>query len=228
MLKRVSVLRGNDIISKLYDEHQQFFVENSSVKRITKGEVIVEEGANILFVVFPIDSAVSIQIHPPGDASVEVLPVGRTSIIGGHIAIGARRSRFLAKTIVSGDSVWVPAADFMRLVNDNEHVRDVVLESVRNEFSIIASLKGCSTRNSAAYRIGCWLGILSDLCGRTHLDITQRDIADCFGIRLATASDSCRALKDDGYIDYTRGDIQVNKTVAPRRACACRDFYSLN
>jgi len=202
--------------------------ERLLTKPIHSGEVLFESGAPIIHIIFPHCGLISVQAILNDGRTVERTSIGREDAVGiTEYALGQKIFPCRAVAAVSGRASWLPV-DALDLVMSNcSDLRELVQRAhTRLIMGLIQSV-ACASVHSASQRLATWLLGAWDRADAPQLDLTQRTLADIFGLRLATISDACSRLHAAGAIDQGRGNLTItNRELLRQQACECHEHWT--
>lgn len=203
-------------------------LERVLTKPVYSGEVLFESGAPIIHIIFPHSGIISLQAILNDGRTVERTSVGREDAVSiTEYALGQRFAPCRAVVAVSGRASWLPVDDLDLMLSNCSEMRDLVQKGhMRLIRSLIQSV-ACASVHSASQRLATWLLCAWDRADTHQLDLTQRTLADIFGLRLATISDACSRLNAAGAIDQGRGNLTIiNRELLKKLACECYDHWT--
>lgn len=194
---------------------------------INSGEVLFESGAPLIHLIFPHSGVISIQAILNDGRAIERTSVGHEDAVGiVEHALGLKSTPCRAVVAVSGRASWLPIDDLGAILSSCDEMREVIQKChLRLLRSLIQSV-ACASVHSASQRLATWLLRAVDRSDSCQLDITQRMLAEIFGLRLATISDACARLHAAGAIGQGRGNLTiVNREQLKAQACECYDHW---
>lgn len=203
-------------------------VERLLTKPIQSGEVLFEAGAPIIHIIFPHSGVISVQAILNDGRTVERTSVGREDAVGLiEYSLGQKVALCRAVAAVSGRASWLPVDDLGPLLESNGEMRELVQNCHRRLIRSLVQSVACASVHSASQRLATWLLCAWDRADTHQLDITQRTLADIFGLRLATISDACSRLHAAGAIDQGRGNLTIiNREHLRNQTCECYDHWT--
>jgi CRP-like cAMP-binding protein len=98
----------------------------------------------------------------------------------------------------------------------------LALRYVQTQLVQTAQSAGCNAKHHMEQRLARWLLITCDRVHRTTFKLSQEFLADMLGATRSTVSLAAGILKEEGLLDYSRGNIEIlNLTGLQRRSCEC-------
>ena len=220
----------NKILAALNAADYQHFLSQLEQVTLSLGEVVYEPGDKIDYVYFPETAVFSMLCTMEDGDTTEVGPVGREGVAGLNIFFGADTTPTRLVTHVAGTARRVSAEMFRReLRSDRSAMPHLLFRYTQMLLAMTGQSSACNKLHSLEQQLGRWLLMLHDYVG-DELVLTHELIALTLGVRRAGISGSAAAFKNEGLIDYTRGNIQIlNRQGLEAKACECyrviRDEY---
>ncbi|KHK92260.1 Crp/Fnr family transcriptional regulator [Novosphingobium malaysiense] len=217
----------NAVLAALPAEARAFLAARLLTKRVMSGEVLHESGAPIIHLVFPHRGIGSIQAIMQDGRSVESASVGREGVVGIEYLLGKDVSPYHATVAISGEASWVTVADMEAAMAQFPAVREIMRQYCVRMMRDLMQAVACASVHSASQRVATWLMRAEDRTCSSQLELTQRTLANIFGLRLATISDACGRLNVGGAIDQARGTLTiVNRERLADMSCECYRRYA--
>lgn len=203
-------------------------LERLLTKPIHSGEVLFESGAPIIHIIFPHSGVISIQAILNDGRTVERTSVGREDAVGLiEYALDQKFAPCRAVVAISGRASWLPVDDLDPMLKNSSEMRELVQNCHKRLINSLIQSVACASVHSASQRLATWLLCAWDRAETPQLDITQRTLADIFGLRLATISDACSRLHAAGAIDQGRGNLTIiNRERLRNQTCECYDHWT--
>lgn len=191
-------------------------------KPVNSGEVLCEPGTPLIHLVFPHDCIVSLQAVLEDGRTVEEASVGREGMVGFDYFLGERRCNYHATVAISGRASWLAVSDFQDVLGNSETVHQILRHYARTFIAGLMQSIVCASVHPASQRLATWLLRAQDRTVTDQFDVTQRSLANIFGLRLATISDACARLQAAGAINQGRGSLSIlDRTNLVGQACEC-------
>ena len=212
----------NEILASLSDPCRDFLEARLLTKPVISGEVVYVHNSPLQNVIFPHDGLISLQATVAGGRSIGVMATGREGMIGFESFLGLDKSPYGAVAVVSGSASWLPAGEFVELEKEFPCFAPAMRAYMAAIIKRFAQAIVCTSIHTAGQRIAAWLLAADQRIAGRVMDLTQRDLADILGVRLATASEACHKLMEAGAIRYTRGSLSVvDRDRLATHACGC-------
>lgn len=188
-----------------------------------QGVVLYEPEDPVEWVYFPEEGLVSMLSVMMSGLAVETAVVGREGGVGFLEAVGAGVT--FSRALVQMDllALRVPAAAYVEAFDASASLRRTVGSHLELLLAEARQTLACQTHHSHEQRLAWWLLECQDRTGGgASLPLKQDFLAAMLGVQRSTVSHVASALKADGLIDYTRGDIQIlDRPGLEMRACEC-------
>lgn len=222
MQTKLQGLNSNRLLNATSPACQAFLATHLVSKPVKAGTILHEAGAALEAVIFPLDALVSLQASLSDGRTVEKIAIGKDGCIGLEYMLGARSFSSRAIVALPGRLSWLPAAAFQEAMDRFPCLRSQLsafaLQKSRHMMQTIA----CASHHSAGQRLAAWLLHADDRMNSSSFHLTQRTLANIFGLRLATVNDACARLLVIGAIDHSRGIIRIaNRALLAEQACEC-------
>ena len=155
-------------------------------------------------------------------SQVEVGMFGYESIIGISALMGSKQSLNRVYTQVQGHGYSSPIkagrAEFERA----GLFQKLALRYVQAQLLQTAQSAGCNAKHHLEQRLARWLLITADRVHQNTFFMSQEFLGDMVGNTRSTVSRAAGTLKDEGLIEYNRGQVSIlDLTGLRRRSCEC-------
>lgn len=219
----------NIILKALYAEVPELVYGRLVTKPVQSGEVLYEPDNPLLHMIFPHSGIISLQVVLQDGRTVENMSIGRDSFIGVDYLLGERVTSYHAVVAISGRASWLSANDFAAALTACEPLQGIMRGASRGLLRDLMRGVVCASVHSASQRVATWLLRALDRNDSNQFDITQRTLANIFGLRLATISDACARLHAAGAIDHGRGTMTItDRDMLESQCCECYRDYPRN
>lgn len=188
-----------------------------------QGAVLYEPEDPVDWVYFPEEGLVSLLSVMMSGLAVETAVVGREGGVGFLEAVGA--GVIFSKALVQVDLLVlrVPAEAYVEAFDASASLRRTVSSHIELLLAEARQTLACQTHHSHEQRLAWWLLECQDRTGGgPAFPLKQDFLAAMLGVQRSTVSQVASALKADGLIDYTRGDIEIrDRAGLEKRSCEC-------
>ena len=222
MQTKVQGLSSNWLLNATSPACQAFLAAHMVTKQVKSGVVLHEANAPLRSIIFPDSALISLQANLNDGRTVEKISVGKDGCIGMEYMLGARGYSSHAVVALPGRISYIPVAAFIEAMDQfpclQAQLSAYALQKNRQLMQTIA----CASHHSASQRLATWLLHANDRTNSSSFHLTQRILANIFGLRLATINDACARLQATGAIDHSRGVIRIaNRALLLEQACEC-------
>jgi CRP-like cAMP-binding protein len=186
------------------------------------GEVLYERDAAVGHVYFPNDAMVSLVAIVEETDGVEVGLIGRDSMVGMPLLLGAATTSVRALVQGEGSAMRMGAAPFLAELRRNAPLRRLLERCLYVTMSTAMQIAVCNKAHVLSARLARWLLMVRDRLLTDEFRMTQEFLANMLGVRRAGVTEAAGALQKHGLISYTRGRIKILDVEALRAAaCSC-------
>jgi CRP-like cAMP-binding protein len=155
-------------------------------------------------------------------AQVEVGMFGYESVIGISALMGTKQSLNRVYTQVEGSGYISPIKAGREEFERAGLFQKLALRYVQAQLVQTMQSAGCNAKHHIEQRLARWLLITADRVHCNSFFMPQEFLADMVGSTRSTVSRAASILKDEGLIDYNRGQVSLTDPTALRkRACEC-------
>jgi len=154
--------------------------------------------------------------------TVEAGVIGPEGIAGVAIVLGANSTpnQGLAQSEVRASRI--AAKDLIPEFRQNGKLSEMILRFVQSMFTQVAQTAACNRLHTLDQRLARWLLMTHDRSADSKLPLTQEFLSRMLGVRRAGVSVAANSLRQQGVIDYHRGDIViVDRPGVEGLSCEC-------
>jgi len=222
VVARVETARANRFLAALPLHDYSLLAPHLRTVELERGVVLHDDGEPIDHVYFPHKGMVSVVTIMRNGATVETASLGRTGVIGGTAALGARRAVGRAIVQLPGTASRIAIAKFHAVAQESEAIRQL---AVRYNDLLIAQIQqavACNALHTLEARLCRWLLQTHDCVDGDTIPLTQEFLGQMLGVRRTSVTLTARLLQSAGMIRYRRGHIQViDRAGLEDAACEC-------
>jgi CRP-like cAMP-binding protein len=213
----------NALLSELPRAVVRELLGPSDPVRLEMSQVLVEQGASIRHVYFPIDGFVSLLTAPSeGSAALEVALVGHEGMVGASLLLGVDVSPLRAFVQGNGLAWRVDARRFRHHTNASRKLRDALNRYLYVQLAQLAQTAACTRFHVVESRLARWLLMTRDRARSDEFYLTQRFLAYMLGVRRVGVTRAASSLRRQQLIQYSRGNIAItDDTGLEKAACSC-------
>jgi len=189
---------------------------------LSRGDSLFEPGDTASTVFFPSTAVVSVVTVMKDGRSVETGTVGYESVVALLDAVTEEsvRSRIFAQ--VGGVGLRLPAAALRHRLRESPALLQLFLQHARANGLQAEQHVACNVLHQIDARLAKWLLMTADRVGGQSFMLTQDYMAVMTGSQRTTISAAAAALKAEGLIAYSRGNVTIlDRRALTERACEC-------
>lgn len=189
---------------------------------VTVDRIVVDQGAVISEVHFPIDAQFANLVRFPDGSAIETAVVGHEGLTGLAPFMADRPSAWEIVCRASGEA-WVVSASALRaLAADRPGLMTRLLALTDLYQAQAAQTAACNALHPIPARIARWILTARDLSPNETLIFRQEELARLIGARRSTVSEAASQLKRRKFITYGRGVIRIiDRPGLEAAACDC-------
>jgi CRP-like cAMP-binding protein len=154
--------------------------------------------------------------------TVEAGVIGPEGVAGVAALLGASSTpnQGLAQSDVVASRI--SARDLIGEFRRNGELNRMILRFVHSLFTQVAQTAACNRLHTLDQRLARWLLMSHDRNANNGFPLTQEFLSRMLGVRRAGVSVSANSLRQNGLIDYHRGNIQiVDRSGLEKASCEC-------
>ena len=220
--------RTNRLLSLLSDDDYERLRPHLSPVVLEYRKSLYEASRPIEHVYFPVDGVASLVITTAEGASAEVGTIGSEGMVGLPICLGDCDAPSAVYVQVPGTALQMDAGIFRRELDQNPHLKLVMLRYAHAFFNQVAQSAACAHLHRVEQRCCRWLLMTRDRMPAGEFLLTQEFLGMMLGVRRTTVTEAMGALQKVGLIRYRRGHVSILDPEALRlRACECYDISKL-
>lgn len=190
--------------------------------RLQQREVLFEANEPIRYVYFPETAVVSLVSRMEDGGSVEVGTAGCEGMAGLSVFLGEGASSVRAFAQLPGVAGRIDVRAFAHLAGVPGPLHRLMLRYTLVFLSQVAQTAACNCAHLVVERCARWLLMTHDRVRGEEFPLTHEFLAFMLGVRRAGVTMTLRGLQDAGFIDYSRGKIQViDRSGLEGLSCKC-------
>jgi len=213
---------NNQLLASLPPDVVDFLQSRIESVDLEAGTVLYEAGTVLRHVHFPVTAVVSLASPLLSGANAEAAVVGSEGVVGVCAFMGGGKA--LSSAIVQRPGLaWrMSARDIADLARDSQPVMQQLLRYTQALFTHMSQSSACHRHHALGPQLCRWLLQHLDRQAGDEIRITHDRIAGMLGVRREGVSVAARKLQREGFIDYSRGRIQVlDRRGLEERSCEC-------
>jgi CRP-like cAMP-binding protein len=155
-------------------------------------------------------------------SQVEVSTFGFESVIGVSALMGAKKSMNRVYTQIAGHGYACPVEAAKKEFSLAGSFQSLALRYVQAQLDQATQYIGCNAKHTFEPRLSRWLLTCADRSHSNTFKMSHELLADMLGGTRATVSLAAASLKRKGFIQYSRGVINIlDPTGLEQNACEC-------
>jgi CRP-like cAMP-binding protein len=214
--------RRNAILGRLPDEEFDALAPLLTMTDATVRQEVYAPGGAIDRVYFPIDAVFSLVALVEGQVVVEAATMGRESIVGLPLFLGATSSPHASFCQVPGRATSMTAEDFGKALAGSDELAGLLSRCTQATLVQTAQNVACNSTHRLEQRACRWLLTTHDRVDRDEFSLTQEFFAQMLAVRRPTLSEVAASLQGRGLIRYRRGVMTIlDRQGIEARSCDC-------
>jgi CRP-like cAMP-binding protein len=184
--------------------------------------LLCERGGELEHVYFPNDCMASLVALAGDGDGVEVGLIGRDSMVGMPLVLGAASSPVRVIVQGAGSAMRMSVAEFLAELKRDGALRGLLERCVFVSMSTAMQIAVCNKAHVLSARLARWLLMVRDRLARDEFPLTQEFLSQMLGVRRAGVTEAASALQESKLISYVRGRIRILDIDGLRAiACSC-------
>lgn len=214
--------KANRLLACLPQSELDLLLPHFELVSLAHGEHVIVPDVPIQHNYFPLNALLSLVTTMEDGASVESGIIGREGMSGIPVLLKANQTTMPTFTQVPGDALKI-RAEIIRQAYDRRGALHDLLNRYMHTVVIMGSYStACNALHKIEARMAKWLLMSSDGVGSDEFNLTHEFLAVMLGVRRASVSEIASALRNDGLIHYSRGQIKIiNREGLETVSCEC-------
>lgn len=206
----------NRLLAAVPDPARSVLVGRAERVALAQKSVVVQHGAAVSELYFPLSGLLSMVVRMSDAAAVEVATVGNEGFVGAAAYLGAARSPAEVIVQIPGEALRLPVE---ALPSEADRLLERYIAALMTQMS---QSTACNYLHSVGQRLCRWLLMTHDGVEGDELELTQEFLAQMLAVRRPTVSEVACVLQDSGIIEYHRGRIRIlDRARLEQGACEC-------
>ena len=213
---------ANRLIATLPAPQRGELLACCTLVELRRHEQLIGAGQLLEYAYFPVDSFVSLVMHVPGSAGIQLALVGNEGMLPASPVLRATASPFTCKVQGPGRALRLRRHALQFAVFDTSGVRDLLDRYADVRQAQLAQQAVCMNCHSVLQRMARWLLTTRDRAHASELFLTHDVLASMLGVRRESVSRMASAMARQGLISYRHGYIVLLDEVALEAlSCPC-------
>lgn len=215
-------LSENILIGLAPDELRHQMASSLETLELKAHQILVDSGAPIRYVYFPLDCMISTTTLMRDGQEVEVGTIGCTGMAGVQLILGIDRVPGKLICQIGGHALRGTAADFKSWVASSPRFSVAMHRYCQAIVNALQQSIACNALHPVTARCARWLLLTQDSVHRSQFSLTQEFLAMMLGAARPSVTEAALALKDAGLIDYHRGSVHIlDRGKLEAASCEC-------
>ena len=184
-------------------------------------EILLEARQKCEYLYFPTQGVISLVSVIDDASTTEIGPIGKEGMVGTLQFIGSGILNSQTVVQVKGTAMRIKT-DVLRVeFEQSKTLQKLLLGYALKLFNQVSQGAACNNHHTVRQRTARWLLMLDDRSDDT-LFMTQRLLSKMLGVRRTGVTDVANEIKQQGIIDYQRGQITIlDRQALEAIACQC-------
>ena len=189
------------------------------------GQIIYEARAKIDYVYFPVRGVLSALAVMRDVVSIEVGNMGYEGAAGAFAFMGTAWSPNRVIVQADGEGVRIKAVDLEKAAENDAGLRSTLLRYHSYFVAQISQSVACNGLHQIPQRCCRWLLMSHDRAASNEFNLTHEFLAMMLGVRRSGVTEILIALREQGLIENSRGNIKIVHREGLEAACC--ECYAL-
>lgn len=213
---------GNIILDSLYSADREALGPHLSEVEVDRGAVLIRQGERVKTVHFPVSADLSNSLIFSDGRAIETTSVGRDGVSGLAAFLADAPIAWEVICQIPGKVLALDADTLRAQVRASPVLLDLLLRSTHDNQSEAAQTAACNALHDVTQRFARWLLMVSDRTGRTHIEVTQDNVAAQLGAQRTTINGAAQTLRSRKAISFSRGRLKIDSRAALEAVvCEC-------
>jgi len=220
---RASDLARNRLLAELPNGERDHLASSMARMPLTPHDMLVEPGARIRKVYFPLSGVISLMIPLADGRALETATIGREGMVGVHALFGGGSlGHFIAMAQVPGECLTMDVDHFRAEMVAEGKLPSLMFAYTQVVFAQISQSVACNGAHEIQQRCARWLLETHDRVEGDEIELTQEFLADMLGVTRPSVTVAARTLQNAGLVRYRRGHITVlDRAALEEASCEC-------
>ena len=157
--------------------------------------------------------------------TVEAGVIGPEGIAGMAVLLGASSTPNQGLVQADLQASKISSGDLITEFRKGGELNRLILRFVHSMFIQVAQTAACNRLHTLDQRLARWLLMTHDRIVGDSFPLTQEFLSRMLGVRRAGVSVAANSLRQDGFIDYHRGDIRIlDRDGLENLSCECYEI----
>jgi CRP-like cAMP-binding protein len=215
-------LTQNRLLALLPAAERETLSRRAEVVSLRHDDHIIVPDQPIKDVYFPLTCLLSLVTMMENGATVESGFIGREGMSGIPVLLNAGQTTMPTFCQIPGEAVRVRSEQIRNLYEQSGEARRIFNRYIHTVVVVGSQSAACNALHRVEARMCRWLLMSSDGVASDEVNLTHEYLAGMLGVRRPGVTEVACKLRDEGLIDYTRGQIRIlDRAGMERRTCEC-------
>jgi CRP-like cAMP-binding protein len=205
----IRALPENHLLAVLPAADQRRLLAHREPVELSLSDTLSEPGERTQYVLFPIDSVISLITVIDPRTQLEVGLVGNEGMLGITLVLGMSASPLRALVQSAGRAWRIDAADFSHQLERSPALRRGLNRYVYVLLSQLARTAACTSYHFVEARLARWLLMTRDRVHADQFHVTHEFLAYMLGVRRVGITRAASVLQQRKLIRYRRGELEI-------------------
>jgi CRP-like cAMP-binding protein len=212
----------NNILAKLPPAELAALLEFSTRIECTLRQVLIQNGAKINNVYFPLTGMISLVTELNDGTVLESMTVGCEGFSGLPVFHGVDTARTMTMCQIEGTFLQLSARSFATLLKDAPQLAFLLHRYAQYAYDVVAQSAACNSMHLIEQRCARWLLVSSDAVGTTEFGLTHEFLSQMLAVRRPGVTVAIGELERRKLIAHRYGRITIiDKKGMEQAACEC-------
>lgn len=213
---------GNLLLDRLREPVRFRLLRRSCRVCVRPREILCDEEETLQFVYFPVTGLIASVILLPDGAVTDSAMIGREGMVGIGLVAGELKSPYRVMQQIGGESIQVPANEFLDSLAYATPLRELVSRYVLVIARECAQNAACNLHHTVRERMCRWILAAADRSGADEFQMTREFLSEMLGVTRQTVSETAASLERAGLIRYEGRRLQIlDRPLLRQTACDC-------
>ncbi len=215
-------VHGNQLLGAFTTDARSRIMRHMTRVDLELGTTVCEAGASLTHAYFHEGAVLSLLTVLENGAEIECANIGREGAFGLFAAMYSRVSFNRCTIQLVGSMLKCPIQPLQEEFHKSSHMQDLFVSFSETLLSQVMQTVACNALHSVEKRLCRWLLMMHDRAEGEKLTYTHEFLARIMGANRTSITLAARSLKNQGFISYRRGLMQVmDREGLEVAACEC-------
>lgn len=215
-------LKQNRLLATLPQEELKKLEPHFQQVLLHTGEILSEPGKRPSHAYFPVNCTISLYYRMENGATAETAMIGNEGMFSVAMILGGETMPYFAAIATTGHAFRIERDVLKQELAHAQPLRHALLLYSQALLTQMEQTAGCGRHHSLLQQLCVHLLQLHDSSLSDDFAMTHEAIAQMLGVRREGITKAASKLRDEGLIDYRRGQITIlNRAGLEALSCEC-------